>query len=66
MGLAAVFLSLFALISTIFSILGILGLPAEGPLFSDKLTWYFWIYLAGVLLLGAIVCLLSRKQSSID
>jgi hypothetical protein len=63
MGLTAAFLSLLAGISTIFGILNILGLPSEGPLLSDKLNWYFWMYLAGILLLGAIACLLARKKN---
>lgn len=66
MGLTAAFLALLAGISTIFGVLNILGLPNEGPLLSDKLNWYFWMYLAGILLLGAIACLLARGKKYED
>ena len=63
MGITAVILGALGAISAAFGVLNILGLPEEGPLISEKFTWPFWMYLAIILLLGAIACLLGRNQN---
>jgi len=66
MGLTAAILGALGAISAAFGVLNILELPEEGPLISEKLIWPFWMYLAIILLLGAIACLLGRKQNYED
>jgi len=61
MGLTGVILGVLGGISTILFIVEYLR-PMEKPLI-HTFTGEFWMYLAGLLFLAAIVCLLGRKQS---
>ena len=65
MGLTALVLGVLGGIAAVLGILGILEIPSD-PLISDKLTWMFWMYLSGILLLGSIAFLLGRKQNYED
>ena len=65
MGLTALILGILGGIAAVLGVLNILEIPSD-PLISDKLTWVFWMYASGVLLLGAIAFLLGRKQNYED
>lgn len=62
MGLAALIIAALGVISAALGVVNILQLTTD-PIISDKLTWPFWMYLAIVLLLLAIVCMLGRRQN---
>ena len=62
MGLLAGLLTTLAVLSTALGFVNILQVYSE-PVFSDKLTWVFWMYLAGLFMLGAIACLLAGRKS---
>jgi hypothetical protein len=65
MGFIGAILGALGGISTVLFIVEVLRY-GETPFISDKLGEMFWMYLAGLLFLGAIVCLLGRKHSSGD
>jgi hypothetical protein len=60
MGLTAAIVTLVGLVSAALGALRILNVPST-PILSDKLTWPFWMALAVVLLLTAIVLMLGRQ-----
>lgn len=60
MGLIAAIVALLGGISAVLGVVNILQITSQ-PIFSDKLTWTFWMAMAVVLLLLAIVLLLGRK-----
>jgi hypothetical protein len=62
MGITAAIIAALGAISAALGVVNILELSSE-PILSEKLTWLFWMYLAIVLLLGSIACLLGRKQN---
>jgi hypothetical protein len=63
MGLLAAFITILGFASTVLGVLSIVQVPAE-PIFSAKLTWSFWMELAAILFLLAIIFLLARKPKS--
>jgi membrane associated rhomboid family serine protease len=65
MGFIGAILGALGGISTVLFIVEVLRY-GETPLISDKFGEMFWMYLAGLLFLGAIVCLLGRKHSPGD
>ena len=50
MGLTAAIIAVLGGISAVLGVVNILQVPSQ-PIFSDKLTWTFWMALAVVLLL---------------
>ena len=65
MGLTAAILGALGAIAAALGVLNILEVTTD-PILSDKLNWMFWMYAAIILLLGAIACLLGRKQNLSD
>jgi hypothetical protein len=64
MGIIATFLATLSIICVAIS--GVTLLQIAEPLFSDKLTWVFWMALAGFLMLGTIACLLVNRKQNVD
>jgi hypothetical protein len=62
MGLTAAILGALGGIAAVLGVLDILEVTSD-RLIHDNLTWVFWMYAAIILILGAIACLLARKQS---
>ncbi len=65
MGILATILAGLGAICAALGVIDILDLT-DGAFISDKLNWTFWMYGAIILLLGAIACLLARKQNIQD
>ncbi|MHB8105235.1 MAG: hypothetical protein ACYDG5_06825 [Dehalococcoidales bacterium] len=66
MGFITAILATLSVICVALSTVNILQVSSE-PIFSDKFTWVFWMYMAGFLMLATIACLLvGRKQNSAD
>ena len=62
MGFTAAIVAALGIISAVLGTLSILRVPSE-PIFSDKLTWPFWMAISVILLLFSIVLMLGRKQN---
>jgi hypothetical protein len=60
MGLTGAILAGVGAICAVLGIITILEVT-DTPIFSDKLTWGFWLALAAILFLAAITSLLGRR-----
>jgi len=62
MGITAAILGALGAIAAALGVIDILELSSE-RLFHHNLDWTFWMFASMILLLGAIACLLGRKQN---
>jgi len=65
MRLAGAILGALGGVSTILFIVEVLR-SGEEYLISDKLGAMFWLYLGGLLFLGAITCFMGSRNNSVD
>jgi hypothetical protein len=68
MGIFAIVLAFLSIICAALGLVNVLEISAE-PLISVKLTWTFWMALAGFLMLGTIACLLignGKKKDTLE